>query len=56
MSTKEEDNGKESNEPDYDEEKDQLEEKQEEERGEIKQETTNPSFLKNNGHLRIMFC
>jgi IS30 family transposase len=34
MSTKEDDNGKESKEPDYDEDKDQLEEKQEEERGE----------------------
>ena len=44
MSTKEDNNGKESNEPDYDEEKDQLEEKQEEERGEIKQETTNQVF------------
>ena len=31
MSTKEDDNGKESKEPDYDEDKDQLEEKQEEE-------------------------
>jgi hypothetical protein len=40
MSTKEDDNGKESKEPDYDEEKDQLEEKQEEETGELKEETT----------------
>jgi hypothetical protein len=39
MSTKEDDNGKESKEPDYDEEKDQLEEKQEEETG-----TTNHVF------------
>ena len=39
MSTKEDDNGKESKEPDYDEEKDQLEEKQEEETG-----TTNHIF------------
>ena len=39
MSTKEDDNGKESNEPDYDEDKDQLEEKQEEETG-----TTNHVF------------
>jgi hypothetical protein len=46
--------GKESEEPDYEEDKDQLEEKQEEETGE--QETNKPSFLKNNGHLRIMFC
>ena len=38
----EDDNGKESKEPDYDEEKDQLEEKQEEETG--KQETTNRIF------------
>ena len=44
MSTKEENNGKESKEPDYDEDKGQLEEKQEEERGEIKQETTNQVF------------
>ena len=35
MSTKEENNGKESKEPDYDEDKDQLEEKQEEETGEL---------------------
>jgi hypothetical protein len=40
MSTKEDNNGKESKEPDYDEDKEKLEEKQEEERGEIKQETT----------------
>jgi hypothetical protein len=39
ISTKEDDNGKESNEPDYDEEKDQLEKKQEEETG-----TTNHVF------------
>jgi DNA-binding transcriptional regulator LsrR (DeoR family) len=39
MSTKEDDNGKESKEPDYDEEKDQLKEKQEEETG-----TTNQVF------------
>ena len=38
MSTKEEDNGKESKEPDYDEDK------QEEEKGEIEQETTNQTF------------
>ena len=44
MSTKEE-NGKESKEPDYDEDKDQLEEKQEEETGELnKNETTNQVF------------
>jgi cobalamin biosynthesis protein CobT len=43
MSTKEEDNGsKESNEPDYDEDRDQLEEEQEKETGE--QETTNRVF------------
>jgi hypothetical protein len=35
MSTKEEDNSKESEEPNYDEDKDQLEEKQEEETGEL---------------------
>ena len=41
MSTKDENNGKESKEPDYEEDRDQLEEKQEEETGEqIKQETT----------------
>jgi hypothetical protein len=39
---KEDDNGNESKEPDYDEDKDQLEEKQEEESGE--QETTNQVF------------
>jgi hypothetical protein len=39
MSTKEDDNGKESEEPDYDEEKDQLEEMQEEGTG-----TTNHVF------------
>jgi hypothetical protein len=44
MSTKEENNGKESKEPDYDEDKDQLEEKQEEEKREIDQETTNQTF------------
>jgi hypothetical protein len=46
MSTKEDDNGKESKEPDYDEEKDQLEEKQEEETGELSEEkkTTNQVF------------
>ena len=42
MSNKEEQNGKESNELDYDEEKDELEEKQEEETGEHK--TTNQVF------------
>ena len=41
MSTKEENNGKESKEPDYDEDKEQLEEKQEET---VKQETTNHVF------------
>lgn len=41
MSNKAEDNGKESNEPDYDEDKDQLEEKQEEETGELKEDMTN---------------
>jgi hypothetical protein len=40
MSTKEENNGKELKEPDYDEDGDQLEEKQEEETG----ETTNQVF------------
>jgi predicted transcriptional regulator len=45
MSAKEEDNGKESKEPDYDDEdKDQFEEKQEEETGEIDQETTKQVF------------
>ncbi|CAN5300764.1 hypothetical protein BH18THE2_BH18THE2_33230 [soil metagenome] len=39
MSTKEDENGKESKQPDYDEDKDQIEEKQEEETGEP--ETTN---------------
>ena len=42
---KKEDDGKESKEPDYDEEKDQVEERQEEETGEIDQrETTNRVF------------
>ena len=40
MSTKEDENGKESNEPDYDKDKDQLEEEKEEETGELKEETT----------------
>jgi hypothetical protein len=45
MSTKEEENGKVSKEPDYNEDKDQLEEKQEEETGELsKNETTNQVF------------
>jgi hypothetical protein len=39
-----EDNGKESKEPDYDQDKDQLEEKQEEETGDLKEETTNQVF------------
>ena len=43
MSIKEDKNGEESKEPDYDEEQDQLEEKQEE-KGEIDQETTNQVF------------
>ena len=37
-------NGEESKEPDYDEDKDQLEENQEEETGELKEETTNQVF------------
>jgi hypothetical protein len=42
VSTNEEGNGKESKEPDYDEDENQLEERQEEETGELdKQETTN---------------
>jgi hypothetical protein len=46
MSTKEEDNSKESEEPDYDEDKDQLEEEQEEETGELDgKQTTNKVFL-----------
>ena len=44
MSSMEEDNGKESKEPNYDDDKDQLEKKQEEETGELKQETTNQVF------------
>ena len=45
ISAKEEDDGKESKELDYDEDKDQLEEKQEEETGELsKNETTNQVF------------
>ena len=41
MSSKEDNGSKESEEPDYDEDKDQLEEKQEEETGELKEDTTN---------------
>jgi hypothetical protein len=44
MSTKEGENGKESNEPDYNKDKDQLEEGQEEETGELKEGTTNQVF------------
>ena len=44
MSTKEDNDGKESKEPEYDEEEDQLEEKQGEEAGEHKEETTNQVF------------
>jgi hypothetical protein len=44
MSTKEEDNGKESNEPGYDKDKDQLKKGQEEETGELKEGTTNQVF------------
>ena len=42
MSTKKDNNGKESKEPDYDEDKEQLEGKQEEETG--KKATTNTTF------------
>jgi hypothetical protein len=44
MSSKGDNNSKESNEPDYDNDKDQLEEVQEEEAGEIDKETTNQTF------------
>jgi hypothetical protein len=44
MSTREEENGKESKEPDYNEDENQLEERQEEETGEIEEETTNKVF------------
>jgi hypothetical protein len=44
ISAKEENNEKESKEPDYEDDKDQLEEKQEEEAGELKEETTNQVF------------
>jgi IS30 family transposase len=44
MSTNEEENGKESKEPDYNEDENQLEERQEEETGEIEEETTNKVF------------
>ena len=43
MSIKEDENGKELKQPDY-EDKDQLEEKQEEGTGELKEETTNQVF------------
>jgi hypothetical protein len=44
MSTKEDDNGNESKEPEFDEDKDQLEEKQEDEIEGLKEETTNHVF------------
>jgi uncharacterized Zn ribbon protein len=44
MSNREEENGKESKEPDYDEDENQLEERQEKETGEIEEETTNKVF------------
>jgi hypothetical protein len=44
VSTKENDNGEESKEPDYTDDKDQLEEEQEKETGESKEETTNCIF------------
>ena len=44
MSTKKENTGKGSNEPDYDEDKDQLEEKQEEGAGELKEGVSNQVF------------
>ena len=44
MSSMKEDNGKESKESDYDEDKHQLEEKQEEKAGELEEETTNQVF------------
>jgi hypothetical protein len=45
MSTKEDEIGQESREPDYDEDKDQLEEEQEEETGELdEKQTTNKVF------------
>ena len=44
MSSKEDNDSKESKEPDYDEDKDQLEEKQEEETGELKEGITNQVF------------
>jgi hypothetical protein len=40
MSTKEDNGSEESNEPDYNEDKDQLEEEQEEETGEVSEEKT----------------
>jgi hypothetical protein len=45
MSTKEDDNGNESKEPEFDEDKDQLEEKQEDEIEGLKEETTNQVFI-----------
>ena len=44
MSSMKGDNGKESKESDYDEDKHQLEEKQEEKAGELEEETTNQVF------------
>jgi hypothetical protein len=44
MSSWNDNSGKKSNEPDYDEDKDQLEEKQEVETGKLNQTTTNQVF------------
>ena len=44
MSTKDENNGKESKEPDYEEDRDQPEGNQDEEIEKVKQETTNQVF------------
>jgi hypothetical protein len=44
MSIKDDENGKELKQPDYDEDKDQLEEKQEDEIEGLKEETTNQVF------------
>jgi hypothetical protein len=58
MSTKEENNDKESKEPDYDDDKDQLEEKQEEETGELSEEnkTTNQVFWTSLQRVKIFNC
>jgi hypothetical protein len=55
MSTNEEENGKESKEPDYDEDENQLEEGQEEETGELANKKNELSFLNSMG-CYLFYC